>query len=60
MLHNVALIPSKSKINTLNTPKVDVCDGTFTPEFWDDIVHNLLKIWESIDSLVIVFSKLKF
>jgi hypothetical protein len=60
MLHNVALIPSESKNNTLNTPKVDVQDGTFTPECRDNIVHELLKIRECIDLLVVVFSKLKF
>jgi len=60
MLHNLVLIPSGNKTNTINIPKVHAQDGTFTPECRDNIVQELLKIRESIDSLVLVFSKLKF
>jgi hypothetical protein len=60
MLHNVVLIPSDNKINIINIPKVDAHDGKFTLECQDNIVQELLHIKESIDSLVVVFSKLKF
>jgi hypothetical protein len=60
MLHNVALISSDNTSNIIKSPIVDAKDSTFTPECRDNIVQELLQIRKNIDSLVVVFSKLKF
>jgi hypothetical protein len=60
MIRNVSLIPGVEKNSVLSQTNTGIKNCEFSSKDRDHVIKELLKIRESIDSLVLAFSKIQF